>query len=355
MGDRLRKGRRRRTSRIKLIKSSLKSKTKGHKPPVKKARQISAPKVSTVKKPTRKTTAQSVVTNRAKKAARKSSLRKLSTRAAGATRTRKTAKSAKTTRRSDLRLTPKKSRKPKQALQTKRQSAKKPPLKPSLKPTRTTKSTIKIIAPRKPARRVSRASGTPIKTATRSNLVQSMMRRQKPEKTIMRRRTPSEAEALKIFEQAHKIFAQQNYRAALKLFSDLINNFDEVTEVTARARIYINIIQMRLKARKSVVENQSSHYDLGVIALNRGDLNEALEYFHQALSSHAKEKNAEEPHVLFAIAATLTRMSETQEALKTLERAIQLLPSLRSRAQHDQDFVALRADPEFERIVFSYH
>ncbi|MGH9915705.1 MAG: TPR end-of-group domain-containing protein, partial [Pyrinomonadaceae bacterium] len=74
-----------------------------------------------------------------------------------------------------------------------------------------------------------------------------------------------------------------------------------------------------------------------------------LEQFHEALIS-----NPEEPHVLFAIAATLTRMSDRQEALKTLERAIELLPSLRSRAQHDQDLLALRNDPEFERIVFTY-
>ncbi|MGH9898979.1 MAG: TPR end-of-group domain-containing protein [Pyrinomonadaceae bacterium] len=47
-------------------------------------------------------------------------------------------------------------------------------------------------------------------------------------------------------------------------------------------------------------------------------------------------------------------MSDRQEALKTLERAIELLPSLRSRAQHDQDLLALRNDPEFERIVFTY-
>ncbi|MGH9915943.1 MAG: hypothetical protein ACRD63_11730, partial [Pyrinomonadaceae bacterium] len=102
-----------------------------------------------------------------------------------------------------------------------------------------------------------------------------MIRRQKPEKAITRRRTPSEAEALTAFVHAHRIFVRQHYKEALKLFNDLIKKFDEVTEVTARARIYINIIQTRLKARKPATESPSSRYDLGVIALNRGDLNEA--------------------------------------------------------------------------------
>ena len=40
-------------------------------------------------------------------------------------------------------------------------------------------------------------------------------------------------------------------------------------------------------------------------------------------------------------------------ALKSLERALDLQPSLRIRAQRDQDLNPLRSDPDFEQLVFA--
>jgi hypothetical protein len=40
-------------------------------------------------------------------------------------------------------------------------------------------------------------------------------------------------------------------------------------------------------------------------------------------------------------------------ALQALERAVELKPILRVRAQHDIDLAMLRSEPDFERIVYS--
>jgi hypothetical protein len=39
-------------------------------------------------------------------------------------------------------------------------------------------------------------------------------------------------------------------------------------------------------------------------------------------------------------------------ALQSLQRALDLQPNLRVRAQHDQDLTALRNDPDFDKLVF---
>ncbi|HEX8354865.1 MAG TPA: hypothetical protein VF611_18300, partial [Pyrinomonadaceae bacterium] len=54
----------------------------------------------------------------------------------------------------------------------------------------------------------------------------------------------------------------------------------------------------------------------------------------------------------YALAAARARLGAVESALQALERAVELKPVLRVRAQADADLVLLRNDPEFERIVF---
>jgi tetratricopeptide (TPR) repeat protein len=162
-------------------------------------------------------------------------------------------------------------------------------------------------------------------------------------------RQPSrdEAAALKAFERAHKDFTRGNFAAARDHFRALIEQHAGVSEVAARARTYLNIAETRLRAEAPPPRDPDSLYDRGVIELNRGDFVAAQELFERALK---RDPDAADTH--YALAAARARLGSVESALQALERAVELKPVLRVRAQADADLALLRNDPEFERIVF---
>jgi tetratricopeptide (TPR) repeat protein len=164
-------------------------------------------------------------------------------------------------------------------------------------------------------------------------------------------RQPSrdEAAALKAFERAHKDFTRGNFAAARDHFRALIEQHAGVSEVAARARTYLNIAETRLRTEAALPRDPDSLYDRGVIELNRGDFVGAQELFERALK---RDPDAADTH--YALAAARARLGAVESALQALERAVELRPVLRVRAQADADLALLRNDPEFERIVFPH-
>jgi tetratricopeptide (TPR) repeat protein len=169
----------------------------------------------------------------------------------------------------------------------------------------------------------------------------------KPAPAPPRQPSRDEAAALKAFERAHKDFTRGNFAAARDHFRALIEQHAGVSEVAARARTYLNIAETRLRSEAALPRDPDSLYDRGVIELNRGDFVAAQELFERALK---RDPDAADTH--YALAAARARLGAVESALQALERAVELRPVLRVRAQADADLALLRNDPEFERIVF---
>jgi tetratricopeptide (TPR) repeat protein len=169
----------------------------------------------------------------------------------------------------------------------------------------------------------------------------------KPAPAQPRQPSRDEAAALKAFERAHKDFTRGNFSAAREHFRALIDQHAGVSEVAARARIYLNIAETRLRTEAVLPRDPDSLYDRGVIELNRGDFVAAQELFERALK---RDPDAADTH--YALAAARARLGSVESSLQALERAVELRPVLRVRAQADADLALLRNDPEFERIVF---
>ena len=165
-----------------------------------------------------------------------------------------------------------------------------------------------------------------------------------------RQPTHDEAAALKAFERAHKEFARGNFSTARELFRALIQQHAGVSEVTARARIYLNIAESRLQTEAALPRDPDLLYERGVYELNRGDFVAAQEMFERALK---RDPSAADTH--YALAATRARLGAVASALQSLEKAVELRPVLRVRAQSDADLAPLRSDPDFERIVYGPH
>jgi predicted Zn-dependent protease len=232
--------------------------------------------------------------------------------------------------------------KPRHAPVTKKSSA---PSRKTSKPSgKTSTKTPARAAAKKPTPK--HAAPAP-KAAAKSHVTKKVATPPRPAHTP-RQPTQDETAALRAFERAHKEFARGRFAEARMLFRTLIEQHAGVAEVTARARTYLAIAEARLRSESSLPRNAEDLYDRGVIELNRGEYVAAQEMFERAL-----RREPEAAHIHYGLAATRSRLGSIDLALQSLARALELQPNLRLRAQHDQDLLSLRNDPEYERIVYA--
>jgi tetratricopeptide (TPR) repeat protein len=163
-----------------------------------------------------------------------------------------------------------------------------------------------------------------------------------------RQPTQDEAAALQSFERAHREFTRGRFQEARNQFRSLLDKYSQVSEVAARARTYLAVAEARLRTESMLPRDADSLYDRGVIELNRGEYVAAQEMFERAL-----KREPEAAHIHYGLAATRARLGAIDLALQSLQRALDLQPNLRVRAQHDQDLTPLRNDPDFDKLIFA--
>jgi tetratricopeptide (TPR) repeat protein len=209
------------------------------------------------------------------------------------------------------------------------------------------KPTARKSAPAKPQKKAAKAStARPARSKTAKAVAER--KQQSAPQPVKRQPTRDEAAALRAFERAHKEFMRGRFGEARSQFRELIERYPGASEVTARARTYLTVAEARLRTEISLPRDADSLYDRGVIELNRGEYVAAQEMFERAL-----KREPEAAHIHYGLAATRARLGSIDSALESLQRALDLQPNLRVRAQHDHDLVVLRNDPDFERLVFA--
>jgi tetratricopeptide (TPR) repeat protein len=242
----------------------------------------------------------------------------------------------------------------------KRASAAKSPSRPLAK--KPVKAAAKKSAKPKPTTKARKAAPKPVvrKTAPAKKVAASRVKttqkvaaaravRPTPTPTpVPRQPTVDESAALGAFERAHKEFVRGRFAEARNQFRVLVDKYSQVSEVAARARTYLAIAESRLRTESMLPRDADSLYDRGVIELNRGEYVAAQEMFERAL-----KREPEAAHIHYGLAATRARLGSIDLALESLQRALDLQPNLRVRAQHDHDLNPLRNDPDFDRLIFS--
>lgn len=238
--------------------------------------------------------------------------------------------------------------KAKRATATKTASRKLAKHRPAAK---TTKSSAKAKkAPKKVAgRKTAPAKKATVSRVKRTQKVAAVRAvRPSPPPPPPRQPTQDESAALAAFERAHKEFVRGRFAEARNQFRILLDKFSQVSEVAARGRTYLSIAESRLRTESMLPRDADSLYDRGVIELNRGEFVAAQEMFERAL-----KREPEAAHIHYGLAATRARLGSIDLALESLQRALDLQPNLRVRAQHDHDLNPLRNDPDFDRLIFS--
>src|SRR6202035_5582158 len=168
---------------------------------------------------------------------------------------------------------------------TKAKATRQKPQKPKSRPSATRK-TARSAAPlrKKPARASSPAIAkrTPPKRKTDRTKPPLVLRRIAPPQPPPQL-THDEAAALQAFEAAHKELSRGHFAEARSLFRSLVEKYPTVSEVAARSRTYLAVVESRLRTELALPRDADSLYDRGVIELNRGDYVAAQELFERAL------------------------------------------------------------------------
>jgi tetratricopeptide (TPR) repeat protein len=159
-------------------------------------------------------------------------------------------------------------------------------------------------------------------------------------------KAPKLADALKAFESAVKLFQRGNFTTAREAFEKLRERYPNQTEILARAQMYLNICELRLKTPARPPQTPDALYDQGVVEMNRAHFDAAIDLFKRALKALPQQ-----PHVLYSLAAAQVRSGDADEGLRTLERAVEAKELNRSHARNDPDFAALRGDTRFQELV----
>jgi tetratricopeptide (TPR) repeat protein len=207
---------------------------------------------------------------------------------------------------------------------------------------KTKKAAPKTAARKAPPKKVATVSR--VKTTQKQAAVRAI--RPTPTPPTARPPTVDESAALLAFERAHKEFVRGRFAEARNQFRILLDKYSQVSEVAARARTYLAIAESRLRTESILPRDADSLYDRGVIELNRGEYVAAQEMFERAL-----KREPEAAHIHYGLAATRARLGSIDLALESLQKALDLKPSLRVQAQHDHDLYPLRNDPDFDRLI----
>lgn len=209
------------------------------------------------------------------------------------------------------------------------------------------KAAVRKAVAAKPTKKISVAAPRVKKTQTPVRAVRAP---KPPPAPVPRQPTVDESAALRAFDRAHREFTRARFQEARNQFRGLLDRYAQVSEVAARARTYLAISESRLRTESILPRDADSLYDRGVIELNRGEYVAAQEMFERAL-----KREPEAAHIHYGLAATRARLGSIDLALQSLQRALDLQPNLRVRAQHDQDLTPLRNDPDFDKLVFASH
>lgn len=152
--------------------------------------------------------------------------------------------------------------------------------------------------------------------------------------------------ALKVFEQAVKVFNRKQYAEAKTMFENILARYPQEVEILARVHTYIQVCVQKLAQTQMLPRNAEELYDRGVFALNIGDFTMARTFFEKALRI-----KPDEPHLLYSMAATMLQTGSVDQALEYLKRSIQLQPRFRAQALNDSDFSELRENRQFLQLL----
>ena len=114
-----------------------------------------------------------------------------------------------------------------------------------------------------------------------------------------------------------------------------------------RAAIHIQTCDQHIEKPALQFKTTEEHFDYSVSLINTGDYVAAREHLEKLLKQQPKAD-----YVLYGLAALNCLTGHVEDALRTLDEAIQTNPALRFQARNDSDFQNLAEDPRFTELLY---
>ena len=151
---------------------------------------------------------------------------------------------------------------------------------------------------------------------------------------------------LTAFEQAMKIFHKGDYQKASDLFGAFLEKHNSESELVDRVKMYLKIIDGRLKKDGRTLKTFDDYYLNGVLKANHGEFEDALKLLNKAQSLEPKEGK-----ILYLLSSIYCQMDHPEKCLENLERAVDLDSFFAILAQNEEDFVSLKEDEKFKIVT----
>jgi tetratricopeptide (TPR) repeat protein len=154
------------------------------------------------------------------------------------------------------------------------------------------------------------------------------------------------AKAMKRLEVGMKGLLQGQYAKAAKEFEALLKSPPPDIGLTARARQYLETCKVHLEKKRPAPKSTEDLYLHGVMQMNQGELDGALEAF-----TTAAQKAPKDDRFPYSQAAVYAQVGAVEDAIEALQRAVEINEANRVFAKNDSDFIPLRVHKEFQEIV----
>jgi tetratricopeptide (TPR) repeat protein len=147
------------------------------------------------------------------------------------------------------------------------------------------------------------------------------------------------------YENALRLMQDRQYTQAKEAFEALLP--DAPRHIADRARVHRQACQSKMNQDPQTPRNPVEIYDYAVLLMNQGRHDDAREQLQKLLRT---DPDADYAH--YGLAVLLASGNKVEEALRHLERAIELNPQNRLQARNDGDFQAVSDDPRFTELLY---
>lgn len=148
---------------------------------------------------------------------------------------------------------------------------------------------------------------------------------------------PEYLEAVALYEQGVAALQAHEYARASSALRAVLSRYPAERALHERVRLYLNVCDRHMAPRAASPSTPEERVFAATLALNAGNLEEALDHLRTA-SKEAPDHD----HALYMLASVLAQRNEVDAAVPVLLRAIELNADNRAMARHDPDLEPLR-------------
>ena len=145
------------------------------------------------------------------------------------------------------------------------------------------------------------------------------------------------AKAVALYEKGVKAMQRKQFRAAATALRQLLEDYPEERELHDRAKLYLNVCERQVAPDEKTPRGVEARLFAATVALNRGDLDEALSLLRGAAASHP-----DDDRIQYMLALTHAQLADAEASATHLEKAISINPDNRRQARQEPDFDPVR-------------